>query len=256
MFKVINPNDQPYYRGRIDLLMGMMHHFQEVPLTLEEQKISTFIIAEVDCQKTAVPKTSPVRGDVLHEESLDNLLTHDFSSEDDVLSENEVLSEGDIYGGALLYQRDISDLPPRFQHFVEASRPILPTSPLNGAPLSEKSLIWGSTTSFFMNPNQRHPLNRNELDGCQRFYKDLLEKFMEFGQQAKTDFLYLTLCPFEYERTKNKGFWPYILEIKPDDSPDGLFYGILLLSKKQKDKRYKQMQEKKSFLPQPLQWAA
>ena len=38
MFKVINPKDQPYYRGRIDLLMGMMQYFQEVPLTLEEQK--------------------------------------------------------------------------------------------------------------------------------------------------------------------------------------------------------------------------
>ena len=263
MFKVINPKDQPYYRGRIDLLMGMMHYFQEVSLTLEEQKISTFIIAEVDPQNTSSPnissfKENSLKGDHFKEEffnenfpsirTLPKLLDKESLLEDDLDSKNDSLLEGEIYGGALLYQRNVTDLPLKFQHFVDVSSQETPT---------ESPLIWGSTTSFFMNPSQRHPFNRNELDGCQKFYQDLLEKFMEFGQSTKTDFLYLTLCPFEYERTKNKGFWPYVLEIKPEESPDGLFYGILPLSAQQKKRRHRRVQSKNYLFPQPpLQWAA
>jgi len=69
------------------------------------------------------------------------------------------------------------------------------------------------------------------LDSTNVFYKELLERFIEFGQQVNTTFLCLTLCPYEYQRIRDKGFWPCILEIKPEDSPDGLFHGILSLSK-------------------------
>ncbi len=244
MFKVINPKDQPYYRGRIDLLMGMMQYFQEVPLTLEEQKISTFIIAEVDQTKDMPCKNSlgnsrtelPLRRAFRNEDSLDALSTGDICSEG-------ALSEEEIYGGALLYQRNVSDLPLAFQHFVFVS---------SQETLTESPLIWGSTTSFFMSPYSHSPLRNNELDGCQKFYQDLLEKFMEFGQKTKADFLYLTLCPFEYERTKNKGFWTYVLEIKPEESPDGLFHGILPLSAQQKERRNKHAQSKKNLFPQAL----
>ena len=119
--------------------------------------------------------------------------------------------------------------------------------------LSQNPLSYGEARPlFFMSPYSHSPLRNNELDGCQKFYQDLLEKFMEFGQKTKADFLYLTLCPFEYERTKNKGFWTYVLEIKPEESPDGLFHGILPLSAQQKERRNKHAQSKKNLFPQAL----
>src|SRR5436190_539015 len=46
MFKTIEPKSQRYYRSRVDLLLGAMRLYQDIPLTLEEQEIATFIIAE------------------------------------------------------------------------------------------------------------------------------------------------------------------------------------------------------------------
>jgi hypothetical protein len=46
MFKLIEPKNYPYYRARIDLLIGLMQLTQNISLTYEEQARSTFIVGE------------------------------------------------------------------------------------------------------------------------------------------------------------------------------------------------------------------
>ena len=122
--------------------------------------------------------------------------------------------EDEFYGGAMLYKRRARDLPLAIQSLM-------------AAPQQEN--VWEATTCLFSTPNSSS--DNNSFLETNVFYKELLEKFMEFGQQVKTNFLCLTLCPYEYQRIRDKGFWPCILEIKPEESPDGLFHGILSLSK-------------------------
>lgn len=196
MLKIIESKNQHYYQSRIDLLMGMMRYFQELPLILEEQEMATFILTERE----------------------EDLL--DLSSHNENYFGNAPLNKGsrEIFGGAILYQRSARDLPPAVQQLMLTFN--------QEATLEED--IWGGSTSFFSHP-QKNSLSGEELDECRMFYENLLKKFIEFGQQKKVNFLCLALNPLEYEHTKNKDFWPYVLEIKPEDSPDGLFYGVLSL---------------------------
>lgn len=194
MLKIISPQEQHYYQARIDLLVGMMRCAQPFRLSSEEQKISTFIIGEATCQDA------------------------------------NFLSEGDVYGGALLYERSIKDLPSSFQALI-----------------LRKESVWGGIVSLFINP-KKPSLEENGLDGCQLFYKELLEKLGEFGRNSKIDFLYLILSPSEYQYTKQKGLWPYTLEISPENSIDGLFHGILHFS----DREIKTSSQKFSLSGHPL----
>jgi hypothetical protein len=46
MFKLIEPKQYPYYKGRTDLLVGLIQLSQDISLTYEEQARSTFIVGE------------------------------------------------------------------------------------------------------------------------------------------------------------------------------------------------------------------
>jgi hypothetical protein len=193
MLKIITPKEnslsQVTYQSRIDLLLGIIKYSQALPVTLEEQKMATFVLALAD---------------------------H---------SEENLLNKGDVYGGALIYQKNASSLPPTF-------RGLLATP--------DQENIWSGAISFFINSFNKDPLEKAPSaptleDEFQTFYKALLEKFIEFGHQNHIDFLYLTLPSREYHNTKTKGSWSYALEITPENSSDGLFHGLLSL-KKQKER--------------------
>lgn len=171
MFKNISPSYQRYYKGRIDLFMGLMGLYQDVSLVSEEQRQATFIIGE---------------------------------------DENQVIS-----GGAILHKYGVSDLPHQLQAVISTFDP-------------HKEEIWMCTLSCFIE-DKVLPLE-DKVVAYKAFYRNLFEKFIEFGDEEKVRYLCLTLNPFEHRRTKNKGLWPYILEIQPQDSLDGLFHGILSLS--------------------------
>ena len=47
--------------------------------------------------------------------------------------------------------------------------------------------------------------------------------------KKKIDFLYMVREPGEYFCTEAIGFWPYVFEVRPCESLDGLFHGILSL---------------------------
>ncbi len=124
-----------------------------------------------------------------------------------ILDEEE---DGHISGGAILYKKSISDLDKNIEKLVTAF-------PLN------TDYVWASTLVFC------HPSQVMQVY-FQEFYENLLEAFREFAYQEDINFLCLTLNPLEYLRTKNKGCWSYIMEVKPQESIDGLFHGILPLS--------------------------
>lgn len=64
----------------------------------------------------------------------------------------------------------------------------------------------------------------------QSFYRELYEGFVEFGRIKGIGFLIMKLSPKVYNSTKIYGLWPYVVELKPDNSLDGLFHGILPLT--------------------------
>ncbi|MBY0500660.1 MAG: hypothetical protein K2P93_01490 [Alphaproteobacteria bacterium] len=64
------------------------------------------------------------------------------------------------------------------------------------------------------------------------FYFSLYKEFMAFGAKNKIESIYVTLTPGEYLCTEAIGFWPYLMEIRPHESLDGLFHGILCLTDK------------------------
>jgi hypothetical protein len=67
---------------------------------------------------------------------------------------------------------------------------------------------------------------------CALFYRQLYEKLTEFGMEERTSFLWMILLPVEYLSTEHLGFWPYVYQVRPQDSLDGLFHGILSLTHK------------------------
>lgn len=128
-----------------------------------------------------------------------------------------------IYGGAILYKKSVRGLQAQLTNVVSTLSP-------------QVEDVWGGTLSFLI-AEKASALPTDRANDTQKFYKDLFKNFVEFGHQKEIGFLCLTLNPFEHLRTKNRGFWPYILEVKPQDSLDGLFHGILPLSEK-KHKTY------------------
>lgn len=92
-------------------------------------------------------------------------------------------------------------------------------------PTQEKE-IWVSTIGL----NIKNPTFDFEAKG-KIFYKRLYQELVNFGALHKVNFLYLLLDPGEYLCTEALGFWPYVIEIRPQDSLDGLFHGLLSLKK-------------------------
>lgn len=63
----------------------------------------------------------------------------------------------------------------------------------------------------------------------QNFYRGLYEKLVEFGRKKDLSFIVMRLTQETYEATKEFGLWPYVVELKPETTPDGFFHGILPL---------------------------
>lgn len=118
-----------------------------------------------------------------------------------------------IYGGALLHQTKLNSLPSKIARNLRAF------SLLNGK-------IWACTFCFHLKDNN-FP---SELEiYFKDLYKNLYKELSHFGAREKTSILYMMLQPGEYLCSGVLGFWPYRLEINPNESSDGLFHGILPL---------------------------
>jgi len=78
----------------------------------------------------------------------------------------------------------------------------------------------------------------------QNFYRSLYEEFVEFGKRHNIGFIIMRLAQEAYEATKEFGLWPYVVELRPETSVDGLFHGVLPLTGSQY-KAYQKAWEKK-----------
>jgi len=162
MFKIIEPQDYCYYRGRVDLFIELMQSRHSLPLSCEEKKLSTFIVGQSD--------------------------------------------DGHVYGGAILQHQHVSELPDSIEPVISAVIP-------------NQEYVWAATFSCCENQGD-----------TSFFYRDLLKQFTAFGKEKNSRFLCLSLSPEEYLRTKKQEGWPYVLEVAPQDTAEGIFHGILSLS--------------------------
>ncbi len=117
-----------------------------------------------------------------------------------------------IFGGAILLKQRVGTL------HQKVGKHLSTLEPKNGE-------VW--TCSIFLH-GENYSLSQNE-SFCKLFYQNLYQQLVEFGMKKKIGFLCLMLEPGEYLCTEVIGSWPYAFEIKPHESRDGLFHGILSL---------------------------
>ena len=123
-----------------------------------------------------------------------------------------------IYGGALLLKKRVSSL------YREVGENMFPFTPQNEE-------VWSCTVCIQVESKDR---SLSYESFCKIFYRDLYEKLFEFGVKKKIDFFWMALAPVEYLSTKLLGFWPsYEIQVRPEESQDGLFHGILPLTRSQ-----------------------
>ncbi len=139
--------------------------------------------------------------------NLHDSIAHNSGTNQFILTED---SSESIFGGAALYKSQLPHLHKNVQKAIFS--------------LAQGGEVWTCTVSLFLN----NDFNMEQT--CQVFYANLYQKLLEFGRQEKINYLYVILEPGEYLSTEAMGFWPYVLEIRPQDSNDGLFHGILSLT--------------------------
>ncbi len=122
------------------------------------------------------------------------------------------------FGGACLLKKKLTDIQEDLGELV--------------ATLTvHNNTVWECSTIYFETPST-HPLsNSSEAETfSQNFYRGLYEELVAFGANKKVSFIIMKLLPDVYVSTKKFGLWPYVVELKPQNSPDGLFHGILPLT--------------------------
>ncbi|MBY0292588.1 MAG: hypothetical protein K2W92_04795 [Alphaproteobacteria bacterium] len=129
-----------------------------------------------------------------------------------ILTQNECKG---IYGGAVLLKQSFSSLHKSIQKSLVSFT-------------SATSEMW--TCTIFLHLEDDH-LSVNFESLCKSFYQNLYKTLADFGLKENIGFLCLTLLPGEYLCTEAIGFWPYVVEVRPQDSLDGLFHGIVSLAK-------------------------
>lgn len=127
--------------------------------------------------------------------------------------------EEKIKGGAILLKKKISNLHPILQ------------AHLKDITLNQE--VWTGTTYLHFHKKIRG-LTFESL--CKIFYLHLYESLIAFGVKEKASSLYLTLDPCEHLCTDLMGFWPYKVQVRPRESKDSLFHGLLYLTCEQKKK--------------------
>ncbi len=142
-----------------------------------------------------------------------NVLLSDEEKKNAVFIIAQNAQEG-VYGGAVLYKKNLYTLH-------EKIRKVLLTF------LPQQEEVWTATTGYYGAKTEITPL-KGIADLNLKFYSILFEKFKEIGSKKNINFLCLTLTSQEYIKTKNKGFWPYIMEVSPESSHD-LFQGMVTL---------------------------
>ena len=122
--------------------------------------------------------------------------------------------ENGFIGGALLLKKELHKVQEDVQELVGAL-------PLRG-------FVWECSFSCFSKIGTQE--TRISTISPQEFYRGLYNKLVEFGKKKEIGFVIMKLPPETYLSSKEWGKWPYVVELKPENSPDKLFHGILPLT--------------------------
>ncbi len=134
-----------------------------------------------------------------------------------IVAENRTMK---VSGGACLLKKNMFEIN-------EDVREILPARPLYS------NAVW-ECSSVYLNSALGSPLpNTPETEVFfQSFYQGLYEALLEFGEKKDVSYLIMQLSADTYVSIKKFSSWPYIAEFSPQNSCDGLFHGILPLTRK------------------------
>ncbi|HUX79484.1 MAG TPA: hypothetical protein VMW10_07075 [Alphaproteobacteria bacterium] len=124
--------------------------------------------------------------------------------------------ETGVYGGALLLKKKLNDFPPELVKTLADF-------------ISPQESMWRCIISLSV--EKESPLYDTDeiMHFYQIFYRKLYNRLVGFGKKEETGFLCVSLDSGEYLCMEGLIVWPYVFEIKPQDSSDGLFHGILPL---------------------------
>jgi hypothetical protein len=123
-----------------------------------------------------------------------------------------------IFGGACLLKKKLVDIQEDLGELVAALT-------------VHKNSVWECSTIYFETFSTHPPSHSSEEESFSKyFYRGLYEELVTFGSQKNISFIIMKLPPDIYVATKKFGLWPYVVELKPQNSPDGLFHGILPLT--------------------------
>lgn len=141
-------------------------------------------------------------------------------NEKDLSSPIFILANGvekNLIGGAYFQKLPLLEIQ-------EDLRELVSTFPLHGHVLQCSGVFLGVR-------DEKAPFKHTDWDFfCRSFYCSLYETMIELGKLNGVKFMIMKLTPQVYDLTKEFGTWPYVVQLKPHDSTDGLFHGILPLT--------------------------
>ncbi len=121
-----------------------------------------------------------------------------------------------VYGGALLLKKKSNDFP---RELVGALSGFVP----------QPEYMWKCHIFIYFEKNGYLYQTDEVQTYCLTFYRNLYDRLVEFGKKEGAGFLCVSLSSREYLCSEEVALWPYIFELKPRNSSDGFFYGILPL---------------------------
>ena len=125
--------------------------------------------------------------------------------------------EKEIMGGACVLKKEFKNIQADVKEFITSL--VLP-----------KGDVWECSSVYLETSLQYLPPGRPEAASFSfGFYRELFEGIVKFGQKKGIGFVIMKLYPEVYAATKEFGLWPYVVELSPESSSDGLFHGVLPL---------------------------
>ena len=151
-----------------------------------------------------------------------------------------IITEGikkEIIGGVCVLKSELKNIQEDIKELV--------------ATLAHSSGYVWECSSVYIETSAKYPLlgTSEARDFSQDFYRGLYEGLVEFGKKKGAGFVIMKLAAEAYASTKEFGLWPYVVELKPENSPDGLFHGILPLTGSQYEAYQKVWESVDKFLP-------
>lgn len=118
-----------------------------------------------------------------------------------------------VKGGALLLTQSTDLLHPRIQEHLKMFYP-------------QMKDVWTGLISLQVHEDI---IGRDFERMCRLLYCTLLADLIAFGIKEGAPFLCVSMTPNEHLMIEREDVWPYVAQIKPESSRDGLFHGVLRL---------------------------